>query len=202
MIDTGAEGALILNRPFVQAHQLLKSLTKIKKANIGGAGGASTSITGRVKEIRLSKFVINNPLVSFSQATEGAGASADYDGLLGAEIFLRFNLILDYSRRRVILEPNARLSEPIEEDMSGIELIAAGDDFGIFVINDVAAQSPAAEAGLKEEDVLTAIEGRPITEFRLDQIRQMLRQEGKEYRLSVKRGEQLLQVKIRLRRLI
>ncbi len=64
------------------------------------------------------------------------------------------------------------------------------------------ANSPAAEAGLQEEDELTAINGRPVTEFSLEQIRQMLKQEGKEYVLSLKRGTQTLQVKLKLRRLI
>jgi hypothetical protein len=202
LIDTGADGALNLNSPFVRAHQLLDSTSKVKQANLGGMGGTSRSITTRAQKIQFGRFAISSPLVSFSQATEGSEALADYDGVLGGEIFRRFKLILDYSRRRIIFEPNAHLPEPVEEDMSGIEITADGADFKTFVIGEVAANSPAAAAGLQEDDELTAINNRPVSEFSLDQIRQMFRQEGKEYLLRVKRGEKALQVKIKLKRLI
>jgi C-terminal processing protease CtpA/Prc len=66
----------------------------------------------------------------------------------------------------------------------------------------VLANSPAAEAGLREEDKLTGINGLPVTKFSLEQIRQMLKQEGKEYVLTLKRGPQTLRVKLKMRRLI
>jgi len=202
MIDTGADGAMTVDSPFVRAHQLLKSLTRIKQANLGGAGGTAKSITARVENIQFGRFVISNPLVSFSQAAKGSDALANYAGVLGGEIFRRFTLILDYSRQRIILEPNAHLPESVEEAMSGIELGADGEDFKTLVVNEVAPNSPAAEAGLKEEDELTAINGRPVTEFSLEQIRQMFKQEGKEYVLKLKRESQTLQVKLKMRRLI
>ncbi|MDX6405517.1 MAG: hypothetical protein QOH70_2972 [Blastocatellia bacterium] len=202
MIDTGAAEALTVNSPFVRTHRLLKSLTRIKEANLGGLGGSDKSITARVENIQLGRFVISNPLVSFSQAAKGSDALANYAGALGGEIFRRFTLILDYSRQRIILEPNAHLPESVEEDMSGIELGAEGEDFKTLVINEVAASSPAAEAGLQEEDELTAINGRPVSEFSLEQIRQMLKQEGEGYVLKLKRGSQTLQVKLKMRRLI
>ena len=187
---------------FVQAHQLLRTLTTGRRSNLGGAGGASESITARVQNIQLGRFVIDKPLIELSQAVKETEVRSNFAGVVGGEVFRRFTLILDYSRRRIFLEPNAHLLEPVEADMSGIELAADGEDFKTFVVNEVAADSPAAEAGLKEEDELTAVDGRPVSEFGLDQIRQMFEREGKEYSLSIKRGERTLQVKIKLRRLI
>ena len=46
------------------------------------------------------------------------------------------------------------------------------------VVNEVLAHSPAAEAGMREEDVLTAIDGRPAAEFTLEQTRALLRREA------------------------
>jgi hypothetical protein len=45
---------------------------------------------------------------------EGSGASKENDGLIGGEIFRRFKLILDYSRKRMILEPNNHFNDPYE----------------------------------------------------------------------------------------
>jgi hypothetical protein len=200
-VATASSGALLLNRPFVEAHQMLKAVSNTSLGNTGGAGGLTRTLVGRVRNIKIGRFDISAPIVSFSQATRGEQASAAYDGVLGGEVFRRFKLILDYSRGQIILEPNAHLTEAVEEDMSGLEFVAEGEDFGTYIINEIIPNSPAAEAGLQEEDELTEIDGRPVTELGFERVRQMFRQEGKEYLLSINRGGQKLKFKVKLRRL-
>lgn len=90
--------------------------------------------------------------------------------------------------------------------MSGIRLRgkvgAKGADFRTFRVYQVLADSPAAEAGLRVGDVLFAIDGVAAARFTLDEIYQMLKQQGREYKLSFKRGGGTLSVKIKTRRLI
>ena len=81
-------------------------------------------------------------------------------------------------------------------------MVAEGRGLKMLTINEIVANSPASEAGLQEEDQLIAIDGQPVTKFSLEQIRQMFKQEGKEYVLKLKRGPQVLQVKLKMRRLI
>lgn len=201
-LDTGSTEAFLFNMPFVNKHQLLKSLSKAKQIRTGGVGGSGRAFIGRVKSVGLGRFAFKNSVARFFQDTGGDNASAKYDGLIGGEIFRRFKVIFDYSRRRMILEPNANLSEPFEEDMSGLDVAAEGDDFSTVFVNGVEAKSPAAEAGIQEEDVIKAIDARPVKEFTLDQIRRLFMQEGREYLLTIKRGEQNLEVKIKLKRQI
>ena len=199
-LETASSGTLVVQRSFAEAHQLLNSAKGFRLGNVGGAGGGmSRTLQGRVRNIQVGRFMINNPVVIFSQ-TEAA--KADGDGQVGGEVLRRFRLILDYSRQQIMLEPNQHLIEPVEQDMSGFELVAEGEGLKTLTINEVLANSPAAEAGLQEEDELTDIDGRPVTEFSLEQIRQMLKQEGKEYVLKLKRGSQTLQLKLKMRRLI
>jgi hypothetical protein len=201
-LETGSSRVLVVQRSFAEGHQLLKSVKGFRLGNVGGAGGSmSRTLQGRVRNIQVGRLSINNPIVTFSQA-EAAKDATGGDGQIGGEVLRRFRLILDYSRQRIILEPNEHLAEPVEADMSGFELVAEGADLKTLTINEVLANSPAAEAGLQEEDELTAINGRLVTEFSLEQIRQMLKQEGKEYVLKLKRGSQALQVKLKTRRLI
>ena len=201
-LETASSGVLVVQRSFAEAHQLLKSVKGFRLGNVGGSvGSMSRTLQGRVRNIQVGRSSINNPIVSFSQA-EADKDVTDGDGQIGGEVLRRFRLILDYSRQRIILEPNKHLVEPVETDMSGFELVAEGQGLKTLTINEVLANSPAAEAGLQEEDELIAIDGRPVTEFSLEQIRQMLKQEGKEYVLKLKRGSQALQVKLKTRRLI
>jgi hypothetical protein len=201
-LATESSGVLVVQRSFAEAHQLLKSVKGFRLGNVGGSEESmSRTLQGRVKNIQVGRFMINNTIVSFSQAEADKDAT-DGDGQMGGEALRRFRLILDYSRQRIILEPNQHLAEPVEADMSGFEFVAEGEGLKTLTINEVLANSPAAEAGLQEEDELIAIDGRPVTEFSLEQIRQMLKHEGKEYVLKLKRGSQALQVKLKTRRLI
>ena len=65
-------------------------------------------------------------------------------------------------------------------------------------MNEVAANSPASNAGVREEDVIVAINGRPAARLTLKQVRQMFMEDGKEYALSIKRGEKITRVNIKL----
>jgi len=198
-IDSGSTGAVLLNTPFVQRHNLLATVPKTVETNSGGVGGTAKMHRGRVNNVRLGRFVIDHPITHFSQATQGDYASSKYDGLIGDQILRRFKTIFDYSRRQMILEPNSHFAEPYEIDMSGIELVADGDE---LLIDEVDVDSSAAEAGVKGGDILLAINGRPAAEFTLDQIRTMFMQDGKEYLLSLKREGKVLEIKLRLKRII
>lgn len=201
-LDTGSTGAILFNTPFVNKHQLLKSVPKTKQVNSGGVGGSGLAFGGRLKGVRLGRSAFENLVARFFQGTSGDNASAKYDGLIGGEIFHRFTVTFDYSRRRMMLEPNAHFSEPFEEDMSGLDLATEGDNFSTVVVNEVEANSPAAEAGMQDEDIITAIDGHLTAEFTLDKIRKMFMQDGREYLLSLKRGGKVVQTKLKLRRLI
>lgn len=197
-IDTGSTGSVQFNAPYVKRHRLLSYFLRPKQVNLGGMGGAAGAFAARVRAVRLGTFTLYGPIAQFSQATKGDAASAKHDGLLGGEIFSRFKMIVDLSRRRMILEPNARLNAQFQEDISGLELSGEGKDFSTYVVNDVEAGSPAAEAGILEEDVLIAIDGRAASHYTLDEIRRMFMHNRREYMLTLKRSGDTIQAKLKL----
>jgi len=198
-IDSGSTGAILLNTPFVESHKLLATVPKTIQTNSGGIGGTAKMLIGRVSNVRLGWFLIDHPITHFSQATEGDYASSKYDGLIGDRILSRFRVIVDYSRRRMILEPTPHFAEPYEIDMSGMELVTDGDD---LLIDDVDEHSSAAEAGVRDGDILIAVNGRPAVEFSLDQIRNMFMHDGKEFSLTLKRDGKLMPIRLKLKRII
>ena len=164
-------------------------------------------LVSRATSFTLGNLSVREPVIYVSQDRGGALASSEYEGLIGGEVLRRFKVVFDYARGRLILEPNAHYAEPVEYDMSGIRLRgiglgSRGDDFRTFRVYQVLEDSPAAEAGLHEGDVLFAIDGVPAARFTLDEISQMLKVPGREYKLSFKRGGGTVSVKIKMRRLI
>ena len=98
------------------------------------------------------------------------------------------------------LEPNTNFPDPDEFDMSGAALVAEGPDLSVIKVLRVRPNSAATDAGLRALDVIEAVDGKPIRE--LAKVKQLFRRPDREYLLNVKRAEEVIQVKIKLRRII
>jgi hypothetical protein len=203
-IDTGSDGALGIYDYFAKARGLRRRLPRLSAPQKGmGVGGETSSVEARVKDFRLGRFPVKNPVVSLSEDdNEEGGARPKYDGMIGTEVFRRFKVVIDYSRNRLILAPNRFFAEPYESDMSGIEIVAGGEDFRTFRVTRVEAGSPGAAAGLRAGDVLAGIDGRAAAEFTLDAITRLFTEDGREHTLTVRRGAEDVQTRIKLRRRI
>lgn len=205
VLDTGARLALAFSGAFSTAHGLLDSTQKSIPAQLGvGVGGRSDGLLTRLEELQLGRTTMKNLVVGISQDAGGVFKMPGVDGIIGGEVLRRFKPIFNYAHQRISLERNVHFDEPYEHEMLGAFLVGEGPDFKIFKVQNVIANSPAAEAGLREGDVIGDIDNRPASEFTLEQVRQMFRQEGKEYLLRVNRVEEVLRFKtrVKLRRLI
>ena len=111
-VDTGGDNAVLVNSPFVKRHKLVEAMQNTTQDARNGAGGNEQVITGRANAVKLGSFTLKNVPVQLSLDTEGAGASEENDGRIGGEIFRRFKVTLDYSRKRMILEPNKSFNDP------------------------------------------------------------------------------------------
>jgi hypothetical protein len=199
VLDIGYGGSLIVNKAFVEKQGLLRADKKTVAAIAGiGAGGESKALVGRVDGVKLGRFLIENPVVAFSQDTKGAAATLN---VIGADILKQFRIILDYGRNRIILEPNSLFANPIEFDKSGLHLTTLGGDYREFRVMSIIDGSPASEAGIQKGDMLVAIDGKPAAQFTLAQIHEMLKQEI-QFNLRFKRGDESIDIKLKLRRLV
>lgn len=200
LIDTGARGALALNKPFIDQHRLLDAVPETIVAPFGvGVGGETKQTIGRVDRFQLGSFTFEQIITVFSQAERGADARPDRGGAIGGDLLRRFKAIFDYGRGNLILEPNKRFGEPFEYDMSGLFLIAVN---GELKVHRIVEPSPASEAGVQSGDVIVAIDDRPSGDLTLDAVNRTFRLANDEHVLTLQRGEEKLQAIIKTRRLI
>ncbi|MDO8629573.1 MAG: aspartyl protease family protein [Phycisphaerales bacterium] len=200
LVDAGARGALELNTAFSASTPLTGSTLRTVCGI--GIGGESFCRLGRVASLRIGAVEIANPIAGFSEDAKGAMANPDRAGLIGGEILRRFKVTFDYAGKRMILERNDRGDPTMEFDMSGLLLTAAPPDFRVFRVNRVLDNTPAAEAGLGEGDLIVAVDGRPAQEFTLSELRKLFRQDARVVQLRIQRNDQTRDVQLRLRRLI
>jgi len=203
LVDLGAgRFALILNTPVVASNNLLAVPQKvITEPGAKGVGGEVKLLVGRWPSLQLGHFTFTDPVIHFAQDQKGAFASSEFSGVIGGELLRRFKVIFDYAHKRMVLEPNSDFSNRFDYDMSGIRFRPEPPDFKLTV-SRLVENSPAIESGLREGDLITAIDGKPATELSLTEISKMFKQEGRDYVLDVVRGEEKRQLKLKLRRLI
>ena len=197
-IDTGSTDALGLNGSFVQAAKLVSPTQKVVPQPGVALGGITENYVTRVSGLRIGNLFIKSPVTGYSKdLTRGGDA-----GTIGGEIFRRFKVIFDYSRGRMILETNAQFNEPYKYDASGLFLSAEGANFDSVKVLRVTEHTPAAMAGLREGDAILKIDNKHANAFSLEQVRHMLMQQGRTYRLAIERNGRVIETRITLRALI
>jgi hypothetical protein len=202
VLDLGSSGSLVLMSPIVAQHKLLGSGVKtIKAIGVGGAGGQSNGQIGRVRSLQIGKFSITNPITLFSEDKAGAMASSQLVGNIGQLIAGKFKVFLDYSHTRIILEPNSNFAQPMDRATAGVVLTTEGKDYGTVRVIDVLENSPASEAGLQKNDIVLSVDGKPATELKATKIAELFEKPA-TYKLTIRRGEQTLQVPLTPRKLI
>lgn len=202
IIDTGAGLGASLTSPFVERHSFMERAAPRLRATVGfGLGGEVRHAVCRLESLRIGGVEVPRPVVTLSQDRAGALAASRFDGIIGAEILSRFTVILDGTRGRMILEPGAWPGGPPEFDMSGMALAADGPGGRLRVMR-VEQGTPAQEAGVREGDVLLAVDGAEVWATDREAVRERLKGDGRERRLELLRDGERLEARVALRRLV
>lgn len=187
-IDTGSRAALTLNAPFVAEHRLAEKYAPRFDALTGwGVGGGVRSHPVRAGLLKLGGVEIREVVADLFVGEAGAFSDRYLAGNVGGGVLKRFTVTFDYGRKEMILEPGATATRPEGYDRAGIWINLAGEAGEAFQVEDVVPGSPAAEAGLAVGDRITAVDGRPVAELSLSEVRQRFKSEapGTEVHLAL-----------------
>lgn len=202
VLDIGSGSGLALYSPFVAEHHLLSpGLKTIRAIGAGGAGGQSVGQIGRVSELKIGRFRIVSPTTLFSEDSGGAFASTELAGNIGQQVASKFKVFLDYNRERIILEPTGTFNDPFDRAFSGLAIIGENKDYTTFRITDVLENSPASEVGLRKDDLIIKVNDQPASELTITKLDEMF-ERPVAYKLTIRRGDQPLQVTLTPRRLV
>jgi hypothetical protein len=202
VLDIGSGGGLILHSPFVAMHKLPGAEVKTVRAiGMVGAGGRSVGRVGRVDSLQIGPYTIKEVPTTFSEDEGGAFADRTLGGNIGARVADRFKMFIDYSRKRIILEPSSKFAEAFDGLATGLAVRAFGADYRTFRVVEVLEDSPASDAGLVEGDVITDVNGAPAEKFTLTLLLEALVKPG-SHRLTIQRGDTTVAVTLTPRRLV
>jgi len=195
VVDTGAAGSILyLTRTFVERTRLLDR----KLTWAADSLGASAT---RIERFAVGPYAVEQAVIRRFPAP-GFGGGAEPDGMIGVEFLRRFRLFFDYGRERLILEPNGAYQEPSRFDASGLRAYKDKPGQPGLKIFLVVPGTPAAEAGVREGDLLLAVDRTSVDLISAGRVAEMLMEEGAERRLLILRGREVLTLRLRLRKLL
>ncbi len=199
-IDTGSRMALMLTVPFAAKNDIRAKASGGAEALVGwGVGGPSRGFVFRGGELKLGDVTIDKPLTEVSIDKGGAGAAEAFPNNVGGGVLKRFVVTFDYDHNTMYLKPVAGPVADLDTfDRSGMWINEVADGFKVV---EITKGSPAEAAGLKKDDVLTAVDGKPAGTVGLVDLRKRLRNDppGTVVTLTLKDGHD---VKLTLRDLI
>lgn len=169
-------------------------VAKAASKKVDVQGGAGLGQPFKISLTRVERFQIGKIVLQNLNGASGGGQK------IGAEILHRFTVVFDYKRQRMILEPNRYFNEAFIFDTLGVELQFKGNGEGLAVVA-LYTGSSGTEAGLKEGDVITAIDGTDVNLISFAQIRRMFAQ-VKTYHFTVKNAAEERKVVVKLHKML
>lgn len=173
-LDTGAGNAVTMFTPTVERAHLRDAFGPGLRMVTGiSPGGYTRGELVRVPEVRLGPYRFERVIAELSLAEQGyfAHPPPDAQGNLGGELWRRFSMTIDLPSKRLFLRPNALFAQPFEATRSGL---VAQRDADAFKVIDVAAATPAAEAGFAVGDSIVAINGNAASNWTQSAFRDLL----------------------------
>ncbi|HEY0066411.1 MAG TPA: aspartyl protease family protein [Flavisolibacter sp.] len=197
LYDMGAGLCMMLSTDFIRDSALLHKRRKFHAKQAEGLGGKVDMHMTVVKEFKLGPYRFRNVPVYVFDDTYNVTSYPYLGGLIGNDLLRRFNVILNYEKRDIHLLPNSHFSDPFDYSYSGIELYYVD---GQVVIGDVAKDSPAEAAGLKEEDVVLGIN--KTFNQSLQHYKVALQTPGERIKIVIRRNGELMEFNFKVKSIL
>jgi PDZ domain-containing protein/aspartyl protease len=197
LYDMGAGLNMMLSTDFIKDSSLLGKKRKLFAKEAEGLGGKIDMNMTVIKEIRLGPYKFRNVPIYIFEDTYNITSYPYLGGLIGNDILRRFNVIMNYDKRDIYLMPNTHYYEPFDYSYSGIELYYEN---GRITIGDVAKDSPGEASGLKEGDVVVAV-NKNFSQ-NLQQYKSAIQSAGERIKLIIQRNGELKEISLKVKSIL
>lgn len=182
--DTGAGLCLLFSSEFTSDSAVFSPRRKKPVPTQGaGLGGKTDMQLTILKKFSLGPFHFRQiPTYVFDDSYD-VTSYPQLGGLIGNDLLRRFNLIVNYARSEIYITPNGNYRQPFDYSYSGVNI---GLVDGQVLVTDVMPGSPGDLAGLKEGDIILAIDGKANLDVQTYQ--NMLKSMGPKVKVRVRRS--------------
>jgi hypothetical protein len=153
-MDTGAGLSLLMSEDFIKDSSVFKKKRKPLITQAEGLGGKKRMKITIVKQVKLGPYIFRNVPTYILEDQYNVTSYPYLGGLIGNEIFKKFNVIFNYPKGEIHLLPNSHFLESFDYAYMGMSLYFIN---GKVVIDDVIPGSPAEKAGFKKDDIMISV---------------------------------------------
>ncbi len=194
LIDIGAGLNVMLSTDFVRDSSFLLKKRKLYPKEAEGLGGKIDLYVTVMKEVKIGPYRFRNVPVEIFDDTYNITSYPYLSGIIGNDLLRRFNAIINYEKREFYITPNAAYFSPFDYAYSGMSLYLID---GKIIVGDVSENSPAEKAGLKEGDIVLAV-NKNFTQ-NLSAYKAAIQNSGSSVKMIVLREGNLLEYSFRVK---
>ena len=152
--DTGAGLCLLLSSDFVDDSSLLSKKKKPVLTQGEGLGGKMEMKLTTVRDFKLGPYRFKKVPTYIFDDNYNVTAYPYLGGLIGNDILRRFNVIINYDRRDIYLQPNTHFRDPFDYSYTGLGIYKIDGEVRVI---DIMPGSPAEKAGFIPGDIIMAM---------------------------------------------
>jgi hypothetical protein len=194
LYDMGAGLCMLYSREFVMDSNFLDKKRKHYVKQGEGLGGKIDMELTVIKEVKIGPYRFRNvPVFIFDDITN-ITQYPQLGGLMGNDLLRRFNVIINYGKGDIYLSPNRHYAETFDYSYSGMELYFVN---GKVITGDVARDSPAEAAGVKEGDEVLAV-NKNFSQ-NLNQYKIALQSPNEKVRLLIRRNGVVMDIEFKVK---
>jgi len=194
LYDMGAGVCFMFSKDFINDSSFLKKNKKLWVKEGEGVGGKIDMLATVIKEVKLGPYRFRSVPVHIFEDVYNVTSYPYLGGLVGNDILRRFNVILNYDKRDIFITPNSHFSDQFDYSYPGIELYMIADR---IIVGDVAKDSPAEKAGVKEGDQIIAVNKNFSQNLNAYKI--TLQAPNEKVRLIIRRNGELKDIDFRIK---
>lgn len=195
-IDTGAGLSLLLTEQLVSDSSFFKKKRKPLPILAQGLGGKKPIMITVSKKVKIGPYTFRKVPTHILDDTYNVISYPFLGGLIGNDLLRRFNMIINYPAKEIHLKPNSHYKDVFDYSYTGLNLYNVD---GAIEVHDIATNSPAMKAGLKDGDIIVAVNKNFSNNIQT--YKDLLSKANTTVPLIILRDDQLIDIKLKVGRI-
>ncbi len=197
ILDTGAGLCVLFSQDFVDDSLPLNKKYKIFATQTEGIGGKKEMGLTIAQSVRFGPYRFKKVPAYIFNDEYNVTSYPFFDGVIGNDLMRRFNIIINYPDQIFYFKPNIHFGDFFDYSYTGLGIYDIDGDVKII---DIIPNSPGDKAGLKENDIILAIDNN--ISKNIQTYKTLLQNANSVVKLLILRNNQPLEINLKIKNIL